>query len=170
MLTSPTSSASLHLRLWYRNYIAKAIDALQVTQRTLDILRDDTAEAQEETYNREFYSLPKYWMPEKEPRPPVPPETAIPIPLGKDNIHLLHQPSNIHVHKPERLEYVIWTHRRTREHSVFLEWSLYSTHRSRKLSVWRWRPLYIVFILCSDEGKKEKTSSFKRAGCSNELT
>jgi hypothetical protein len=39
------------------------MDDLQVTQRTLDILRDDTAEAQEETYNREFYSLPNYWMP-----------------------------------------------------------------------------------------------------------
>ena len=80
------------------------MDDLQVTQRTIDILRDDTAEAQEGTYNREFYSLPNYWMPEKEPRPPVPPETALPIPLGKDNIHILHQPSNTHVHKPERLE------------------------------------------------------------------
>jgi len=65
-MMNQTSPASLHLRLWYINYIAKAIDALQVTQRTLDILGDNTAEAQEETYHREFYCPPNYWMSEEE--------------------------------------------------------------------------------------------------------
>ena len=66
MMTSQTSPASLHLRLWYRNYIAKAIDALQVTQRTLDIVGDNAAEAQEGTNHRDFYCLPNYWIPEEQ--------------------------------------------------------------------------------------------------------
>jgi len=60
------SPASLHLWLWYRNYIAKVTDALQVTQQTFDILGDNTAEAQEGTYHHKFYCLPNYWMPEEE--------------------------------------------------------------------------------------------------------
>jgi len=39
---------------------------LQVTQRTLDILGDNTAEAQEETYHRKFQCLTNYWIPEEE--------------------------------------------------------------------------------------------------------
>jgi len=66
MMTNQTWQASLHLQLWYRNYIAKAINALQVTQRTHDILGDNTAEAQEETYHHEFYCLHNYWIPEEE--------------------------------------------------------------------------------------------------------
>jgi hypothetical protein len=30
--------------------------------------------------------------------PQFPPDTTLPIMLGKDNTHLLHQPSEIHVH------------------------------------------------------------------------
>jgi hypothetical protein len=39
---------------------------MQVTQRILDILGDNTAEAQEETYHRKFYCIPNYWIPEEE--------------------------------------------------------------------------------------------------------
>jgi len=39
---------------------------LQVTQRILHILGDNTAETQEETYNRKFYCTPNYWIPEEE--------------------------------------------------------------------------------------------------------
>ena len=53
-MTTQTSPASLHLLLWYRNYFAKPIDTLQVTQRTLDILGDNTAEAQEEPITASF--------------------------------------------------------------------------------------------------------------------
>jgi len=60
MMTIQTSPTSLHLLLWYRDCIAKAIDAMQVTQRILDILGDNTAEAQEETYHRKFYCIPNY--------------------------------------------------------------------------------------------------------------
>ena len=66
MMTTQTSPASLHLLLWYRNYIDKAIDAMQVTQRFLDILRDNTAEAQEETDHHKFHCIPNYWIPEEE--------------------------------------------------------------------------------------------------------
>ena len=66
MMTIQTSPISLNLSLWYRDCIAKAIDALQVTQRTLDILGDNTAEAQEETYHRKFYCIHNYWIPEEE--------------------------------------------------------------------------------------------------------
>ena len=65
MMTIQTSPASLHLLSWYRDCIAKAIDALQVTQQILDILGDNTAEEQEETYHRKFYCIPNYWIPEE---------------------------------------------------------------------------------------------------------
>ena len=72
---------------------------MQFTQRTVAILADSTAEAQEGTYRHVFYCLPNYWMPEEE-QSSSPPDTPIPILLGKDNTHLLHQPSDIHVHIP----------------------------------------------------------------------
>jgi len=65
-MMNQTSPASLHLLLWHRNYFPKAIDALQITQRTLYVMGDNTAEAQEETYHRQFHCLPNYWIPEEE--------------------------------------------------------------------------------------------------------
>jgi len=65
MVMTQMSPASLHLLLLYRNYIAKVTDALQVTQRILDILGDNTAEAQEEIYHHKFHCLPNYSYPEE---------------------------------------------------------------------------------------------------------
>ena len=67
---------------------------MHATQLNVDTLVDNTAEEQRESYHLEFYRLPHYWMPE-EKQLPFPFDTTRPIPLGKDNTHVLHQPSDV---------------------------------------------------------------------------
>ena len=98
-MTIQTSPASFHVLSWYSDCIAKAIDALQFTQQILHIQGINTAEAQEETYHRKIYGISNYWILEEE-QFSILPDTACPILLAKDNAHLLHYPSVIHVHLP----------------------------------------------------------------------
>ena len=55
----------------------------------------------------EFHCLPNDLMPEEQ-QSPISPDTTLPIPLRKDNTHVPHQHSHIHVCiYQERLGYVI---------------------------------------------------------------
>jgi len=65
-----------------------------MTQLTVDILVDNTAEAQKGILPFRILSLPHYCMPE-EKQFPFPFYTTHPIPLGKDITHVLQQPSDV---------------------------------------------------------------------------
>jgi hypothetical protein len=67
---------------------------LHATQLAVDILVDITAEAQKGILPPRVYRLPHYRMPE-EKQFPFPFDTTRPILLGKDNTHVLHQPSDV---------------------------------------------------------------------------
>ena len=66
---------------------------LHATQRTLDILVDNTAEAQKGILPQRDL-LPTYLMPEEQ-LSPVSSDTILPIPLGKGKFHPLNHTSDV---------------------------------------------------------------------------
>ena len=98
----------LSLKIAIESHIAKALDASQVVQRTLDLLVESLAKAKEGT-------LPPRVMPPvllldalKNGVSSFPPDTTLPFPLSKDYLFLLYQLSDVCVYTyKKRLGYVI---------------------------------------------------------------
>ena len=98
----------LSLKIAIESYIAKALDASQIVQRTLDVLVDNIAEAQKGLLPPRVLSPVQLLESLRNSVPSFPTDTALPFPLGKDYLFLLHQLSDVHVYFYEkRLAYVI---------------------------------------------------------------
>ena len=105
-----------------------------------------------------YISIYTYSHEEEEQSFSPPPDIAIPIPLGKDNTHLLHQPSDIHVHLPRAFgsrDMDTLTHKRA---FIVLRMILIHVLYIKKTSCMKMEAtlycVHIVSILCSDELKK----------------
>jgi hypothetical protein len=113
---SQTENATylLSLKITIEDHIAKALDALHVVQRTLDILVDSIADAQKGSLPQIISLPPCVISPTllldtlKSSSPSFPADTALQFPLGKDYLHSKYQLSDVRVYAyKERLGYVI---------------------------------------------------------------
>jgi hypothetical protein len=105
------------LKIAKEDHIAKALDASQAIQCTLDILIGSIADAQKGTLPPRVVSHPLLLDTLKDRSPSFPPDTTLPLPLGKDYIHAVYQLCDIHAYIfKERLGYMIsvpLVHKRT---------------------------------------------------------
>jgi hypothetical protein len=88
----------LSLKIAIEDHIAKALDASQAVQRTLDTLIGSIADAQKGTLPPRVLSPTLLFDALKDSSPSFPPDTTLPFPLGKDYIHAAYQLCDIHVY------------------------------------------------------------------------
>ena len=108
----------LSLKITLEDHIARALDALHVIQRVLDVLVESIVYAQKVTLPPRVAPPALLLGALKNSSPSFPPpDTTLPFPLGKDYMHALYLLCNVHVYiYRERLGYVIsvpLVHKRT---------------------------------------------------------
>jgi len=98
----------LSLKIAIDSHIAKALDASQAVQRTLDLLVESLARAKEGTLPPRVMSPALLLATLRNGVSSFPPDTTLPFPLSKDYLFLLYQLSDVCVYTyKKRLGYVI---------------------------------------------------------------
>lgn len=98
----------LSLQIAIESHIAKALDASQVVQRTLDLLVESLAKAKEGTHPPRVMSPVLLLDALKNGVSSFPPDTTLPFPLSKNYLFLLYHLSDVCVYTyKKRLGYVI---------------------------------------------------------------
>jgi len=107
----------LSLKIAVESHIAKALDASHAVQQTLDILVSNLTEAQKGSLSPRVMSPALLVEILRSSIPSFPADTTLPFPLGKDDLHLIYQFSDVCVYTyRKRLGYVIsvpLVHKRT---------------------------------------------------------